>query len=194
MGFRRQGCRHTNRLTNAGSKRRRYLGEDSDMPRWPSRVVATIFTVVAAPALAPAQSADTILVNGKIVTVDDRFTIAQALAIRTGRIVKVGTTAEIEALKGAATRTIDLGGRTVIPGLIDNHAHWIRAAEHDELRFDGVTSRRRAIEMLAQKVRATPAGQWVVVLGGWSEEQFADDPRGFPREELDRIAPDQPVV
>ncbi len=164
------------------------------MRRWPSRVVATIFAVVAAPALAPAQSADTILVNGKIVTVDDRFTIAQALAIRTGRIVKVGTTAEIEALKDAATRTIDLKGRTVIPGLIDNHAHWIRAAEHDELRFDGVTSRRRAIEMLAQKVRATPAGQWVVVLGGWSEEQFADDPRGFPREELDRIAPDQPVV
>src|SRR5712691_4302569 len=118
------------------------------------RVIALALAVLAAPAVSRAQAPDTILVNGKIVTVDDRFTIAQALAIRTGRIVKVGTTAEIEALKGAATRTIDLGGRTVIPGLIDNHAHWIRAAEHDELRFDGVTSRRRAIEMLAQRVRA----------------------------------------
>jgi predicted amidohydrolase YtcJ len=164
------------------------------MGRWLIRAIATMFAVAAASTLAAAQSADTVLVDGKIVTVDDRFTIAQALAIRGGRIVKVGTTAEIEALKGAATRTIDLKGRTVIPGLIDNHAHWIRAAEHDELRFDGLTSRRRAIEMLAQRVRATPAGQWVVVLGGWSEEQFTDDPRGFPREELDRIAPEHPVV
>src|SRR5262249_61300964 len=138
---------------------------------------------LAAPPPPPAgrRPADTVLVDGKFVTVDDRFTIAQALAIRGGRIVKVGTTAEIDALKGAATRTIDLKGRTVIPGLIDNHAHWIRAAEHDELRFDGVTSRRRAIEMLVQRVRATPAGQWVVVLGGWAGEQCIADPRGVRR-------------
>jgi predicted amidohydrolase YtcJ len=89
---------------------------------------------------------------------------------------------------------IDVAGRAVIPGLIDNHAHWVRAAEHDELRFDGVTSRARALDMLAQRVRTTPPGQWIVVLGGWSEEQFTDDARGFPLEELDRIAPDNPVV
>jgi predicted amidohydrolase YtcJ len=158
------------------------------------RVTALALAVLAAPAGAWAQAPDTIVINGKVVTVDDQFTIAQALAIAGGRVVKVGSTAEIEALKGSATRVIDAGGRTIIPGLIDNHAHWVRAAEHDELRFDGVTSRARALEMLAQRVRATPPGQWIVVLGGWSEEQFTDEPRGFPLEELDRIAPNNPVV
>ena len=158
------------------------------------RVIALAIAVVAAPTVTHAQVPDTVFVNGKIITVDDRFSIAQALAIRGGRIAKVGTSAEIDALKAPATRVIDLNGRTVIPGLIDNHAHWVRAAEHDELRFDGVTSRQRALEMLAQRVGATPAGEWIVVLGGWSEEQFTDEPKGFPLEELDRIAPNNPVV
>ena len=144
--------------------------------------------------LALAQTADNVLVNGKIVTVDDRFTIAQALAIRGERIVKVGGHAEIEALTGPQTQVIDLAGARSFPGLIDNHSHWIRAAEHDELRFDGVTSRQQALEMLAERVRTAPAGDWIVVLGGWSEEQFTDEPRGFPLEELDRIAPNNPVV
>ena len=82
----------------------------------------------------------------------------------------------------------------MIPGLIDNHAHWVRAAEHDELRFDGVTSRQRALQLLAERVRAAKPGEWIAVLGGWSEEQFTDDPRGFPLEELDRIAPNNPVA
>jgi predicted amidohydrolase YtcJ len=155
---------------------------------------ALVLAILAAPFAARAQAPETILVNGKVVTVDDRFTIAQALAVKGGRIAKVGTTTEIEALKGPSTRVIDLRGRTVIPGLIDNHAHWVRAAEHDELRFDGVTSRQLALELLAERVGTTPAGEWIVVLGGWSEEQFTDEPRGFPLEELDRIAPNNPVV
>ena len=172
--------------------------EDLDMRVWSSSAGAIALAVMAAlisvfPA-AQAQTADTVLVNGKVVTVDDRFSIAQALAISGGRIVKVGTTAEIEVLKGPQTRVIDLAGRTVIPGLIDNHAHWVRAAEHDELRFDGVTSRQQALKMLAERVSKTPAGGWIVVLGGWSEEQFTDEPKGFALEELDRIAPNNPVV
>jgi predicted amidohydrolase YtcJ len=158
------------------------------------RAIVFALALVSAPASVSAQPADTLLLNGKIITVDDRFTIAQALAIRGERISKVGSTAEIEALRGPQTRVIDLAGRAVIPGLIDNHAHWIRAAEHDELRFDGVTSRQQALDMLAARVRSTPAGEWVVVLGGWSEEQFIDEPRGFSLEELDRIAPAHPVV
>jgi predicted amidohydrolase YtcJ len=144
------------------------------------------------PALA--QTADKALINAKIITVDDRFTIGQAIAIRGQRVVKVGSNAEIERLTGPSTQIIDLAGRTVIPGLIDNHSHWVRAAEHDELRFDGVTSRARALELLAERVRATPSDAWIVVLGGWSEEQFTDEQRGFPIEELDRIAPNNPVV
>jgi len=155
-------------------------------------LVLALFAAAAGPA--SAQAPDTVLVNGKIVTVDDRFTIAQALAIKGERILKVGTTAEVEALRGPQTRVIDLAGRTVIPGLIDNHAHWVRAAEHDELRFDGVTSRQQALKMLADRVHSVPAGEWIVVLGGWSEEQFTDESRGFSLEELDRIAPNNPVV
>src|SRR6266851_5713428 len=154
--------------------------------------VVAVLALGSMPAFA--QTADKVLINGKIVTVDDRFTIAQALAIRGQRIVKVGSNADIEKLKGPSTQVTDLGGRTVIPGLIDNHSHWIRAAEHNELRFDGVTSRARALEMVAERARATAAGEWIVVLGGWSEEQFTDEPRGFPLEELDRIAPNNPVV
>jgi predicted amidohydrolase YtcJ len=154
-------------------------------------VIALVASALSPVALA---AADTILVNGKIVTVDDRFTVAQALAIKDGRIIAAGKTAQIAKLADANTKRIDLKGKTVIPGLIDNHAHWIRAAEHDELRFDGVTSRRQALKMLSEWVRAARPGEWIVTLGGWSEEQFNDDPRGFPLDELDRIAPDNPVV
>jgi predicted amidohydrolase YtcJ len=153
-----------------------------------------LIALLAALSTAHAQTADTVLLNGKIVTVDDRFTIAEALAVRGGRIMAVGTTADIDKLKGPQTKVIDLGRRTVIPGLIDNHSHWVRAAEHDELRFDGVISRQQALKMLADRVGKTKPGEWIAVLGGWSEEQFTDDPRGFPKEELDRIAPNNPVV
>ena len=141
-----------------------------------------------------AEPADTILVNGKIVTVDDRFTIAQALAIKNRRIVAVGSNADVRSRAGSGTLVMDLQGRTVIPGLIDGHSHWIRAAEHDELRFDGVTTRKQALEMLTARVRAAKPGEWIAALGGWSEQQFTDDPRGFPLAELDRIAPNNPVV
>ena len=139
---------------------------------------------------------DLVLANGKIITVDDRFRIAQAIAIKGERIVAVGTNQEIGKLAGAATRRIDLRGRTVIPGLIDNHAHFIRVAEHwhQELRLDGVTSRKQALKMLAERARAARPGEWIVALGGWSEDQFTDEPRGFPLDELDRVAPNNPVV
>lgn len=150
-----------------------------------------LLTAVQAVTAAPV---DTILINGKVLTVDDRFTIVQAIAIRDGRIAAVGKTADVRKLADSGTNVIDLKGKTVIPGLIDNHAHFIRAAEHDEMRFDGLTSRRQAVKMLEQRVHASRPGEWIVTLGGWSEEQFNDDPRGFPLAELDRIAPDNPVV
>ena len=143
-----------------------------------------------------AQSADTVLINGKIITVDDQFKTMQALAIQGGRIVATGGNDEIQKLKGPATRLIDLQGRTVIPGLIDNHAHYMRAAEywHREVRLDGVTSRKLALDLMREKARESKPGEWVVVLGGWSEEQFTDEARGFTRKELDEIAPDNPLA
>lgn len=153
--------------------------------------LVSVWTVTAA-----AQPPDTILVNGKIVTVDDSFSIVQALAIADGRIAAAGTTAAIRRLAGPQTKAVDLHGRTVIPGLIDNHAHFLRAAEYwdREVRLDGVTSHRRALDMIAAKVKASAPDEWVLTLGGWSEEQFTDDKRGFTRAELDAIAPRNPVV
>ena len=126
-------------------------------PSFKDAIVVAFVTFAASAMPVRAQTPDMLLVNGKIVTVDDRFTVAQALAISGDRILKVGTTAEIQALKGPQTRVIDLAGRTVIPGLIDNHAHWVRAAEHDELRFDGVTSRQQALKMLTERYLAMEA-------------------------------------
>src|SRR6266704_4905956 len=148
---------------------------------------------IGSPVLA-AEKADTILLNGKVVTVDDRFSIVEAVAIRGQRVIAVGKNADVLELQGSGTKMLDLKKRTVVPGLIDNHAHFIRAPEHDELRLDGVTSRRRALAMLAERVRAAKPGEWIATLGGWSEEQFTDDPRGFPLDELDRVAPGNPVV
>ena len=105
-------------------------------------------TIISLQSAVAAQSADHILTNGKIVTVDDHFSIAQALAIRGERILAVGTDAEIDNLKSAVTRVVDLKGWTVIPGLIDNHAHYMRAAEYwnREVRLDGLTEHKKALE------------------------------------------------
>lgn len=147
-------------------------------------------------AVTPAGAVDTVLVNGKVITVDDRFSIAQALAIKDGRIAATGTTAEVLKLAGPNTRKIELKGRTVIPGLIDNHAHYMRAAQHWglEVRWDGISSRREAVEMLRERLRLARPGEWVTVLGGWSFDQFTDDQRPFDLAELDQLAPNNPVA
>lgn len=154
--------------------------------------------VVAVAAMLHAQQPppDLVLVNGKVLTVDDRFTIAQAVAIRGAHIVAVGTTQEITRLSGPQTRRIDLSGRTIIPGLIDNHIHLLRAATtwSRELRFDGVATRRQAVEMLRARVQSVGRGEWIYNIGGWTHAQFTDAPKPFTREELDQIAPGNPVA
>jgi predicted amidohydrolase YtcJ len=139
---------------------------------------------------------DLVLTNGKVVTVDERFTIAQGLAVRGERIVAVGSSQDMAKLAGPGTRQIDLGGRTLIPGLIDNHLHLLRAGGtwELELRWDGVDSRKRAIEMIRERARQVGRGGWVFNIGGWATAQFSDDRRPFTREELDGIAPDNPVA
>ena len=138
--------------------------------------------------------ADMILTNGKIITVDDRCSIAQAVAVRGERIVAVGTTADINRLAGPGTRRIDLRGRAVTPGLIDNHAHYQEEGAYWMLenRLDGVESRKQALEQIRTRAAARP-GEWIYTLGGWSPDQFADDPRPFSRAELDKVAPSNPV-
>ena len=161
----------------------------------PSAVGMIILLAIAGVLPAQQPAPDLILSNGKIITVDERFTIAQAVAIKGDRIVAVGTNQEMAQLAGANTRRIDLMGKAVTPGLIDNHMHLLRAATTwlREVRFDGVESRKQAIEMLRARAKAAGPGEWVYNIGGWAHQQFTDDPKPFTREELDRIAPDNPV-
>ena len=165
---------------------------------WRMIVVVALSAITSTSIFIRAQQAapDLILTNGKIITVDERFTIAQAVAVRGDRVVAVGASPEISQLAGPGTRRIDLRGKAVVPGLIDNHAHFMRAGETwtEEVRLDGVESRKQAIEMLRAKVRTAAPGQWVFTLGGWSHHQFADDKKPFTRDELDQIAPNNPVV
>jgi hypothetical protein len=167
------------------------------MKRW--NPFATLVTVALAAAVsllsAQAPQSDVIFSNGKIITVDERFTIAQAVAVKGDRIVAVGSDAEIARLAGPATRRIDLRGRAVIPGLIDNHMHLLRAGTtwQWEVRLDGVGTRAAALEKLRARAKAVAPGEWIYTLGGWAIEQFADDSRPFTREELDKVAPDNPV-
>jgi predicted amidohydrolase YtcJ len=145
---------------------------------------------------AQQSSPDVVLSNGKIITVDERFTIQQALAIKGDRIVAVGTNQDIGRLAGPATRRIDLKGRAVTPGLIDNHMHLMRAGTtwQYEVRLDGVTTRKQALELLRARAAARPAGEWIYTLGGWAIEQFADDRKPFTREELDQAVPNHPLL
>ncbi len=147
-------------------------------------------------AVAYAQSApDRVLVNGKILTVDADFSIVQAVAISGERISAVGSSEDMRGLAGPDTVVTDLRGRTVIPGLIDNHVHYLRgvATWPLEARLDAVSSRAAALELIAAKARASAPGQWVLIIGGWNESQFADDTRLFTRDELDQAAPGHPV-
>src|SRR5262245_19056696 len=109
---------------------------------------------IAVVAQQPAP--DLVLSNGKIITVDDRFSIAQAVAVRGDRIVAVGSNQEVARLAGPATRRVDLGGRSVVPGLIDNHAHFQEEGAYWtlELRLDGVDSRKEALEMIRARAKA----------------------------------------
>ncbi|MDH0865481.1 amidohydrolase, partial [Mitsuaria sp. GD03876] len=119
---------------------------------------------------------------------------AEAVAIKDGRFLGVGGNQEILALAGAATRRIDLKGRGVLPGLIDNHLHIIRGGLNFnmELRWDGVRSLADAMAMLQAQVAITPAPQWVRVVGGFTEHQFAE--KRLPTiDELNAVAPDTPV-
>jgi predicted amidohydrolase YtcJ len=152
-----------------------------------------LFAAAAAPP-ARAQSPDVALVNGKILTLDERGSVAEALAVRDGKIVAVGRSADIRALAGPTTRMVDVGGRTVIPGLIDSHMHAIRAALFyaTEVNWIGTRSIPEAMARIAAAAREAKPGQWIIVAGGWTEQQFAERRRPT-QAELVAAAPDHPV-
>ena len=164
------------------------------MRRYLSCAIAVAMLVTAAKS-AVAQGIDTVLVNGKIVTVDPQSSVRSAVAIRDGRIAAVGTDAEIRRLAGPTTRTIDLQGRTVIPGLIDSHMHAIRAALSfsTEVNWIGASSLADALDRLREaSVKAKP-GAWLVVVTPPATLDTFKEHRRPTQAELVAVAPNHPV-
>ena len=138
--------------------------------------------------------ADVIIMNGRIATQDERRSFASAAAIKDGRFIAVGSDKDVMAHHGEKTQVIDVQGRTVIPGLNDSHMHPIRGGlnYNMELRWDGVPSLADALRLLKEQAARTPPPQWVRVVGGWTEFQFAE--RRMPTlDEINTVAPDTPV-
>ena len=137
---------------------------------------------------------DLIVHNGRITSLDPKQPEVTALRIRDGKIAASGSDQAILSQRESSTRVIDIQGHRVIPGLNDSHLHLIRGGlnYNMELRWDGVPSLADALQMLREQARRTPAPQWVRVVGGWTEFQFAE--RRMPTlEELNAAAPDTPV-
>lgn len=144
--------------------------------------------------MSEPETADLILHHGLFTTLDRSNPAASAVAIKDGRFLHVGFEAEVMALAGPKTKLIDLKGKRVLPGLIDNHLHIIRGGLNFnmELRWDGVRSLSDAMNMLKRQVAVTPPPQWVRVVGGFTEHQFAE--KRLPTiDELNAVAPDTPV-
>ncbi len=158
------------------------------------RSALAIALSLAWPTAALAQSADTVLFNGKILTVDKDFSVQQALAIGNGRIVATGSSAAMKKLAGDKAKLVDLGGRTVIPGLTDGHIHGIRAALTfgTEVNWIGVPTLKEALEKIRAAAKTQKPGSWIVVAGGWTEEQFAEKRRPTPAD-IATLAPDNPI-
>ena len=152
------------------------------------------------PARAGTTPADLILTNGKIITVDPAFTIAQAIAIAGDRILAVGPNAAMAAMAGPATRVVDLKGKAVIPGITDGHAHMDREALRNVFPALGpVRSIRDIQDRIAELARAKQPGEWIVTMPIGDPPYYFDVPESLAekrwptRQELDAAAPENPV-
>jgi len=136
--------------------------------------------------------ADMVLYNGKVLTVDESFSVAEAVAIRDGKFLAVGETARILAMAGPNTRKIDLLGKTVTPGFIDTHLHQAWVAQYSKsglegrVRFADVAS---GLEEIKKIVERTPPGEWIFLSGPRNKVMFT-----VTRQDLDPISPDNPVA
>jgi len=145
--------------------------------------------------LKTEEPADTLIVNGRIATLDPKQPNAEAIAIRGERIVAVGNPGELEKFRGPNTRVIDAGRRIVIPGLNDGHTHFIRGGltYTNEVRWDGVPSLAEGMRRVHEQARRTPPPHWVQVIGGWTWAQFQE--KRFPTlEEINAATGDTPCM
>src|SRR6267142_3161133 len=142
----------------------------------------------------PRPPAEWVFMNGKVVTVDSSFSIKEAVAIKNGRFVAVGTDSEMRRWIGRNTAVVNLAGRTMIPGLIDSHIHATVAglSWDGELHWESVRSLAEGLKQIEAAARNKAAGTWIVVGGGWAPSQFPEK-RLPTRAELDAVAPKHPV-
>ena len=175
-------------VTNTGEKRIRY------------QLILTI-SFLTTLALAGEKEAgvnvgdaDLVLLGGEILTLDNASTEVRALAIRDGKIVFTGDDDQAKNFVGSGTQVINLGGKTVIPGLIDSHIHAIRAGLTfaSEVRWFDVKSLQEGFEKLRDSADITPPGEWIIVAGGWVKEQMSEQ-RAPTLSELDAVSTDHPI-
>jgi predicted amidohydrolase YtcJ len=157
-------------------------------------MLATISTLTAHLSHAQ-QKADLIIYNAKVAIMSRPGEFKQAIAVKNGIIMATGTTTQLMAgYRSSSTKLINADGKTVIPGLNDSHMHAIREGLNFnmELRWDGVKTLKRAMEMLKEQAARTPPGAWVKVVGGWNEFQF-EEKRQPTIDEINAAVPDKPV-
>ena len=138
--------------------------------------------------------ADVIITNGRIATLDKRNRFVSSVAMRDGHIITVGDEGDTKENWSPGTRVIEVHGRTVVPGLNDSHVHVVRAGlnYNMELRWDGVPTLAEALRRLRDQARWTPSEEWVRIVGGWYEFQFAE--RRTPTlTEINEAVPDNPA-
>jgi predicted amidohydrolase YtcJ len=158
-----------------------------------TRLLIAAFACLWFATAAAADAADLILHNGKVVTVDRAFTIRQALAVHDGKLMRVGTDAEVMSTRGPRTEVVDLGGKIVLPGLIDSHVHATSAAmtEFDH-RIPDMETIQNVLDYIATQAKVVPEGSWIqvrqVFITRLKEQRYPT------RAELDRVAPKHPVV
>jgi predicted amidohydrolase YtcJ len=155
------------------------------------RLIILLLSLLACPALA--QPADLVLRGGHIITVDDDWRVAQAVAVRGGRFVAIGDDATIANYVGPNTQVIELGGKTVVPGLIDSHLHQLfHALNGPQVQLLGARSVADVQKAVAERVARTEAGKWVTASMGW-HESILEEGRMPTRFELDAVSPNNPV-
>ncbi|MGH9900361.1 MAG: amidohydrolase, partial [Pyrinomonadaceae bacterium] len=159
-------------------------------------LAALSFFLGAGGAQTPNPPADLIVFNGKVITNNSTFDIAEALAVRGEQIVAAGRTADVLKLAGPRTRRVDLRGRTVIPGLIDTHTHaldWARSVVRDEvdLSYPKVSKIEDAVRAVAERAKRLKPGEWIVGTS-WDDAKLTER-RYITRHDLDPVATSNPV-
>jgi hypothetical protein len=160
------------------------------------RILAVILLgpAILCPTMLLSQQADMVLVHGTALTVDARDSVAQAIAVRDGRIVAVGTDAQVMKLAGAKTRVVDLHGRTVTPGMIDTHSHYAEAGAEDlfEIKLDDAASIADIVSRVQKRVAGSKPGEWIQGRG-WDAGKLAER-RDVYAADLDAVSPQNPVI